>query len=381
MFNKKIILSGTLIVFCVLGLSPIYGGYYEDAFNAFKQKNYQEAMIILEEGISAAPNDEQLSFLLGQTYARMNKIDKAIETLKRTVLLDPEIDSAHYLLGQCYTLRRVDGKYKPAWFEASQAYAKAAELNPDKFAYQYNYGHALLQLKKYSDAIAPLQKALELEEGAQDYKTAMELGLAYQLTGQKENAIKYLEKAHELAPNEEDPINYLGKLYSDMQRYDKVTELGRKLVAVKPDSSTGHIFQGVGLYQDKKYSEAVKAFERALQINPKDDFAYFYLGLSQEALLGSSPSSYQSLIDSYGKAVNLAGDSAPSEWHYRLGHAYELESHLDWDRAVRHPEARSRCLRNLQKARSAYQNAGDHETAKERLSIVNERIRQLEVIQ
>ena len=379
-FTRKIV---TVII--IIAVSCFYAiaqaGYYEDAYTAYKAKKYQEAIEILEEGVAAAPNDEKLTLLLGQTYFKIKNYAKAGEKLKRATLLDPEIDTAYYLLGLCYTLNSEDGKSKPAWFEASQAFEKAVQLRSDRFAYLYQYGHSLLELKKYQDALDPLVKAYNTEQGSRDYKTIMDLGLTYLLLQKKTEAKEMLEKAASTDPKKYQPLIYLGNLYLENEEYDEVKDLGEKLRQLKPSLSTGYIFQGVGALQTKNYTEAKQSFEKAVELDSSDASAHYHLGLALEGLLGSNSKSYQSLINSYGRAVSISGDNAQPEWQYRLGHAYELESHLDWDRAQRNAEASKRCLRNLRQARSAYTKAGDYGPAQKRSSIVNERIRQLEIIQ
>ncbi|MBN1355846.1 tetratricopeptide repeat protein [bacterium] len=367
-------------ILLALAVSIARAGYYQDAYDAYNARNYQDAIQILEEGIAAAPNDEQLSNLLGQTYFVTRQYDKAIDVLKKTILLDPEIDSAYYLLGLSCMLKTENGQSKPAWFEASQAFQQAVQLKPDEFKYLYNLGHSLLELKKYQQALEPLQNAYNTDKGAADYKTVLDLALAYQLTDQKDKAITYLEKAHELDPSKYQPLKYLGNLYLEKELYDEVTSLGKKLTVLQPDLSSGYLFKGVGHLQAKEYSSARSAFEKAIEKDPKDALAHYHLGLALEGLLGPDSSSFSQLINAYGKAVSLAQDAIPPDWYYRLGHAYELEAHLDWERAVRNVEARARCLRNLRMSRDAYLKAGSGGSARERLEIVNEQIRQLEVI-
>ncbi len=374
------VILALLIACTFLASGTTHAGYYKDAYDAYKAKNFDEAIKILKEGIEAAPNDENLTFLLGQIYLKTKKYDKAIETLKRTVLLDPENDKAYYSLGLCYTMKRVDGKRKPAWYEASQAFSEALKLKPDKSKYLYNYGHSLLELKKYQQAIEPLKKAFATEKGSKSYKNAMDLGIALQVTGDKDEALKYLEKAAELNPKKPLPLKYIGNLYLEKQDFEKVKEIGAKLVAIDPTFSSGYLFQGVGYLQTKQYAEAKKIFEKVVQMDPENALAYYDLGMSIEGMLGKNAGSFQSLISAYGKAVNLSKADVPPEWNYRLGHAYELEAHLDWDRAVRNKQARTRCLRNLRKARDYYKAAKSNASAVKRLGIVNEQIRQLETL-
>ncbi len=227
----------------------------------------------------------------------------------------------------------------------------------------------------------PLGQAVETERGSEDYKAVMDYGIALQRTGDKEKATEMLEKAYALDPEKPQPLIYLGNLYMEDENYEKVKEIGEKLVNSLPEEEMGYVFRGYGELQTKDYSAAQEAFDKATDINPQNPSAYYYKGLAMESRMGTSANSYTTLINTYAKAVNLSGDDVNPEWYYRLGHAYELESQLDWDRAERNADARARCLSNLRKAYSYYSKAGDYGPASERLQHVNERIRRLELIQ
>ncbi len=363
----------------VIGTS-LHAGYYEDAYAAYQNKNYEESIKILNEGLQAAPNDEQLAMFAGQVYYKMKDFDKAAEMFQKTVQLAPELDKAQYYLGMCYTLKKEGSETKPAWFEASQAFGEAVKLKPDDFSYLYNYGHSLLMQKKYQQALEPLQKAYVTPDGAKDAKTITDLGLAFQMNKEKDKAVEMYEKAIELDPSQYSPIVYLGNLYMEKEEYEKIKSLGEKLISMKPDLGKGYEYRGIGQLRTKEFAAAEETFTKAIELDPKDGSAYFHRGVAREGKIGSGASSYSALIDDYSKAIAMNRDDTPSEWHYRLGHAYELEAMIYWERAVRHAESRSQCLKFLKKARESYQAAKDYPSAGSSLGGVNERIRQLEVI-
>jgi tetratricopeptide (TPR) repeat protein len=65
-----------------------------------------------------------------------------------------------------------------------------------------NIGVAFLSDKKYEQAIPPLRKSLQYIENDDD--THMRLGLAYAMTGNKEEAIKEYQRALKLDPKNKD---------------------------------------------------------------------------------------------------------------------------------------------------------------------------------
>lgn len=368
-----------IIALCICAFSAS-AGYYHDAYASYKAKNYDEAIQILEEGLAAAPNDEDLAKLLGQVYFKVKQVAKAEKAFQKTVNLNPDDHLAQYYLGVCLTLRRENGKPKPAWFEASQSFAKAVELMPTSDKYNYQLGHSLLMLRKFQQAQAPLETAYATEKGKGDYKIATDLGVVYQSMKLNAQAIEMFEKAILLNPKKDTPYQYLGSLYLSEKNYQKVQELGEKLIEMNPDEAKGYSFRGYGQLMEKKWSDAESTFTKAIELDPTDPSFYYQRGLAREGKIGTSAHSYKSLIDDYAKAISLSDSEVQSEWHYRLGHAYELQATLYWDRAFRHAESCSNCLRNLRKAKTEYVAAGENADAARQLAVVNERIRQLEVI-
>ncbi len=378
--KTKILLSVVLGITGLLCASVADAGYYQDAFSAYQVENYDEAITILKEGLAAAPNDEDMAKLLGQIYFKMKNTEEAETAFLKAVSLNPEDDLSQYYLGLCYTLRREGNVPKPAWFEASQAFSKAVELQPDNPRYNYQLGHSLLMLRKYQQAQAPLEKSYQTEEGRGDFKVMTDLGLIYQALNDSAKAIEMFEAAIRLSPDKPIPYQYLGNLYIAEKNYGKTREVGDKLIEMLPQEGKGYSFRGYALLMAKDFSAAEATFTKAIEMDPTDGNFYYQRGLAREGKIGTSASSYKALIDDYAKAISLAGTDVSSEWHYRLGNAYELEAMLDWERAFRHPESRANCLRNLRKAQREFELVQDIPSANQQKQTVNERIRQLEVI-
>ncbi len=377
--SKRFVFTVLILSFiCWTGVS--HAGYLQDAYASYKAGKVDESIEICEEGLSAAPNDEELAYFLGQMYLVKKDFEKAGDAFKKTITLDPEKHKAHYNLGICYLKKRVDKKPKPAFFEASQAFLEAVKLEPDNFKYLYQYGHSLLMQRKFLQSQEPLQKAYATEKGATDYNTIIDLGLVYQATKQKDNALIMFEKAHDLDPESYTPLKYLGNIYMENEDFEKVVAIGEKLIQFQPDEAKGFTFRGYGQLRNKDFIGAVASFDTAISMDSSDGNSYFYRGLAKEGRIGTQANSYKTLIDDYTKAVNLGGDSIPDEWHYRLGHAYELEAMPYWDRAFRHVESRNNCLRYLRKSQKEYKVAGSHSGAVRQLGVVNERIRQLDAL-
>ena len=82
---------------------------------------------------------------------------------------------------------------------ALDAYAKAAEMEPNRAEPLAGRGLALLDLGRTASAIAAFQQALKLNP--REGLALMGLAEAYRAEGNKEEAITYYEKYLEVLPN------------------------------------------------------------------------------------------------------------------------------------------------------------------------------------
>ncbi len=93
--------------------------------------------------------------VLGLTYLRMGKYDKATGAFKTAVALAPNASYLHGDMGNVYYLT---SHFK----EAADEYAKAVELAPSDAVASLNYSMALEKLEKYPEAAAALEQYLKV---------------------------------------------------------------------------------------------------------------------------------------------------------------------------------------------------------------------------
>jgi protein O-GlcNAc transferase len=96
----------------------------------FQQKEYAAAAPHLEKAVALGIEDAQLDNFLGICYSRTNRLQKAIESYRAALKLDPKLAEAH--LNLAYALQRI-GKVRQARLEyaaACQFESKYCELIP-----------------------------------------------------------------------------------------------------------------------------------------------------------------------------------------------------------------------------------------------------------
>jgi tetratricopeptide (TPR) repeat protein len=196
-----------------------------------------------------APSADDLK-IVGLDYVLLDDYANAIKWLEKAVELDSKNKDAWYYLGRAYYTRGLlpesrrafltvldldshdaraennlglilESEAKPS--EALDAYRKAIEWqegSPHRSEQPYlNLGSLLLELDRTGEAIAPLEKAVEL--GANNANCHLKLGTAYLRTNRLPVVQRELEKAARLEP-ENAAIHYqLGKFYKQTHKMDK----------------------------------------------------------------------------------------------------------------------------------------------------------------
>ncbi len=121
-------------------------------------------------------------------------------------------------------------------------------------------------------AVAGLAERLRLQPD--DLEGWMLLGRAYKTTERFEPAREALANAYRLAPENADVLIEYAEamvLASESRRFEgESRELLEKAILLQPDSQRGLWLFGIAAYQDEKYADASKVWERLLAAIPPD---------------------------------------------------------------------------------------------------------------
>jgi len=168
--------------------------YYnsKDYDNANKQ--FDEAINVLNTVIRLDKNDASAYAWRGEAYYRKGQYDDAIKDLDKAIRLDPDDGHAYVCRGDAY---RKKGQYDAA----NKDYSEAIRLDP-KYALAYIWcGKAHHDKDQYDAAIKNFNEAIRLDPN-DDYVYVCR-GLAYKQKGQINQAIQDIKKALSLNPNSE----------------------------------------------------------------------------------------------------------------------------------------------------------------------------------
>jgi TolB-like protein/Tfp pilus assembly protein PilF len=164
---------------------------------------------------------------LGSTYSWARRYDEAIEQLRKTLEMDPGFYYAHWVLGLAF-------EAKGALDTAIEEYHKARALNDDPQVLAL-LSHAYASSGNKTEAVKILEQLKELSK--QRYVSAYSFAIVYLGLGDKEEALRWLEKSYQdragydVATIKVDP--FLDPLRGD----PRFEELVAKILAPKNGSS------------------------------------------------------------------------------------------------------------------------------------------------
>ena len=117
-----------------------------------------------------------------------------------------------------------------------------------------------------------------LATAPEDPETVLELGRLYTIVSISRKGLKLLKKAKALAPEDPRPYKYLAIAHVNAHyQYESALKELKDYISLSPEDHFGYNFLGYIYYRQKKYAEAIDAFQAALEITPNNCYAHFYL--------------------------------------------------------------------------------------------------------
>ncbi len=227
------------------------------------------------------PRNVEAYIRTGRTYEAVNMPDNALQNYQKAIALQPEYYEAYEWLGTYYYYA---GKYT----EAAEQFQKAIDRAPGRSNAYFNLGAVLDDLNRDDEAVAALQKSLQLKKTARALNSLGAI-LAYQ--GKDKEAADFYEQAVELEPgnykyrlNVADSYRRLGRRSQSLAQYREGMKYVLGELRQNPRLGPTRAFLGYFKSRLDDQSGAEEEITEALTLAPGDSNVMRFAILVHEAL-------------------------------------------------------------------------------------------------
>jgi tetratricopeptide (TPR) repeat protein len=197
---------------------------------------------------------------LANAFSKEGKIDRAIETVKLAIAIEPDHGIAQFNLGNLYAALGKFDLARPHIEETLHIYPNYAEAHS-------NLGQLLAQQGDIEAGIREFRRAIELNPSLST--PYLNLGIALTREGRIEAAVHALEDATRLAPESAEAHYTLGSLYASQGRYDEAAKAFNETLRVQGDFAAAHQRLAQLLALQGKKEEAVQHYQEAIRLMKK----------------------------------------------------------------------------------------------------------------
>jgi eukaryotic-like serine/threonine-protein kinase len=283
-------------------LNPAAGKTHINLGHAYaKKKLFDKAKDAYLKAIPLGPHNGIAYGSLGMLLQKEGRTDEAIAALEKSLAINDKEPAAHFYLALCF-------QNKDRWDDALTEYRKALACGAEPGSAHYNIGLILVNKNQLDDAIAAFKKASDLKFAPAYVQYANHL-LA---RGRLDDALAAYPKALAAQPKNAKTYNNYGSALEKKNRLPEAIAAFERAFALQPTYTTAldnlrivSRRQGKTLQQQERWDEAAAIYAKLLRHDPRDAQAHFELGSSYR-----NQGRFTDAIAAYQKALELKPASA-----------------------------------------------------------------------
>jgi tetratricopeptide (TPR) repeat protein len=232
-------------------------------------------LLMAASAFSGDPVKAKEHFNSAINLAGEKKDSLAIEEYKSAIKEDPQYTDAYINLGSLY--------FKSEKFnDALTNFKKATEIDPKNADAWANLGRTYFKLDKNTDADNAYKTTLSIKSDYYDiYK---DIGLLYYAQSNWSGLVDNMKIYTEKVPTDQMGFYLLGKGYQSLKKYPEAIAAFDKSIELNKDNFFAYSALGKIYQAQENYGEAVKMFEQATRVKPDNYLATRDLAISFEQI-------------------------------------------------------------------------------------------------
>ncbi|MDR3176572.1 MAG: tetratricopeptide repeat protein [Desulfovibrio sp.] len=283
----------------ILSRAPQFGPAYIALANLYLARGMQDAALLtLNIGQSSAPDDINIPLFASSLLANNKRYGEAAKILEPLAeKTDPRVSETALLrLAAIYGAQKNSAK-------ALATYDRALKKNPSSTMVAEGRIRFQLTSKQEKAAMAFAEK--RMKERPTDPAAAFMVGECALANRDAQKAEQAYKRALELAPNWEQPLLFLIRIYSATKQVDKAIKLCRDVAAKNPDNVNAEMYLAMLLEQTGKFDQAEAQYRKIIAEKPD------YLAAANN--LAFLLTRHKATPERLAEAETLAGKAAAGE--------------------------------------------------------------------
>jgi tetratricopeptide (TPR) repeat protein len=208
---------------------------------------------------------------MAEALVKRDEIEAAEAWVKKAEPGYPMPGALHFRVGRVLLLH---GRPEAALSHFERALAIA----PGSAEVEYAAGQALVDAKRYEEAIPRLQNALRA--GVRVDLAGYDLARARAGAGDRAGALQTLQSVRPDSPNDATSYTILGQLAMQLESPSLAAAFFAEAVRASPRTSRPHQDLGLALAMMGRYQEAIAQFEQGIALDPRDPAAHLNLAVA-----------------------------------------------------------------------------------------------------
>ena len=225
--------------------------------------------------LQLAPSDPELQLKVGTIELVQGHNDKAIDLLHKHLLAVPNDDEALYYLAQAYHRKGDDA-------QALTSIRRAAQLAPTSAPIAQKYGELLCTSGENTEGLRELERAQKAEPDLP--RIQYDLAFASFNNQDLDEAVTYATRATEQSPNDLEAFALLASARVKLAQWSEAEPLLQHVLAARPNDPAILLQLGHTQLELKQYQPAVTTLNQALQADPTQALAHFFLARAYTGL-------------------------------------------------------------------------------------------------
>lgn len=314
---------------------------YANLYHLIEENRFEEAIPLLDEVLRLDPNHVDAMISKGLSLSSLSQYDEADKYYEKALQLEPYSYWAWYLkANNSYLMKKLNETIKcydkalsidvnnplnwNAWhlrgaslyelghyYESIDSYKEALNLDPNLGWTIHSIGISYAKLNQHEEALKYYKRALELNE--LDDVLWFDMGRSYQLLQRYDDAIGCYERSLSINSNDKEQVddikNRIGKCLFCLERFEEANESLINSNGNHNENSEYWVLKGMSLRKLEKNWESLKAYNKALEIDPNDINA-----LSNKGEVLNKLGLFEEAISHLNKSIELEPTNLAA-WH------------------------------------------------------------------